>query len=84
MKYVKITVVALLLILLTALVAQNGEPVETRLLFWTVSLPQAAFLMGSAVVGFLIGLVTMLMLRHKPKAKYKPEKPSRSSGEELP
>lgn len=81
MKYVKVTIVALLLIVLTALVAQNGEPVETRLLFWTVSLPQAAFLMGSAVVGFLIGLVTMLILGHKTKAKRKSEKPAESADE---
>jgi uncharacterized integral membrane protein len=45
-------------------VLQNTEPVETRILFVTLSIPGAMLLLGTMIVGFLVGMfATSLLLR---------------------
>lgn len=39
-------------------VLQNTQAVETRLLFLTVTLPNAALLFGTLIIGFAIGVIT--------------------------
>jgi uncharacterized integral membrane protein len=39
-------------------VLQNTQAVETKLLFLTVTLPNAALLFGTLIIGFAIGVVT--------------------------
>lgn len=48
-------VVALLVIIV---VLQNTEQVETKLLFISVSMPRAALLFGTLVIGFALGALT--------------------------
>lgn len=55
----------LLAILAIVLVLQNTEPVETRLLFMTVTMPRAVLLLLTTLVGFAIGLLACLLPRHK-------------------
>lgn len=55
MKVVGIAVVALLIVVV---VLQNTQPVETKLLFFTVTMPNAALLFGTLVIGFAIGVLT--------------------------
>jgi lipopolysaccharide assembly protein A len=55
MKVVGIAVVALLVVIV---VLQNTQSVETKLLFFTVTMPNAALLFGTLVIGFAIGVLT--------------------------
>ena len=55
MKVVGIAVVALLVVIV---VLQNTQSVETKLLFLTVTMPNAALLFGTLVIGFAIGVLT--------------------------
>lgn len=49
---VRLDIAAILIIIV---VLQNSEPVETRLLFASVTMPRAALLVGTAAAGFLSG-----------------------------
>jgi putative membrane protein len=55
LKVVTIVVIALLAVIV---VLQNTQAVETKLLFLTVTLPNAALLFGTLIVGFAIGVLT--------------------------
>jgi uncharacterized integral membrane protein len=39
-------------------VFQNTQIVETKLLFFTVTMPNAALLFGTLIIGFAIGVLT--------------------------
>ena len=52
---VRIAVAVVLVILAVIVVIQNTEPVETRLLFASVTMPRAMLLAGTAGLGFLSG-----------------------------
>lgn len=54
-NYLKIAVAVVLVTLVIIVVLQNTEPVETRLLFASVTMPRAALLAGTTAVGFLSG-----------------------------
>ena len=56
----KLTLVAIGVIALFAVivVSQNTQPVETKLLFLTLTLPNAALLFGTLIIGFAIGVLT--------------------------
>jgi len=58
-KLLAAVVVALLLVVV---VLQNTEPVETRVLFMTVTMPRAALLGLAALIGFTLGLITAYSL----------------------
>lgn len=45
-------------ILLLVIVLQNTEAVETKILFITVTVPRAALLFGTTVVGYVLGIFT--------------------------
>jgi uncharacterized integral membrane protein len=54
----------LIMVLVIAVALQNAEPVETRVLFTTVTVPLVALLLLTLVVGFGAGfLTTWLALR---------------------
>jgi uncharacterized integral membrane protein len=55
LKAVIIGVVALFVVIV---VLQNTQPVETKLLFVTMTLPNAALLFGTLIIGFTIGVLT--------------------------
>jgi putative membrane protein len=52
---IKIVVVAVLALLAVIVVLQNTEQVETKLLFVSLTMPRAALLCGTLVIGFLLG-----------------------------
>lgn len=39
------------------IVLQNTETVETRLLFWSISMPRAVLLLGTSLIGFAAGII---------------------------
>jgi uncharacterized integral membrane protein len=55
LKIVGIAVIALVVVVV---VLQNTQDVETKLLFTTVTMPNAALLFGTFVIGFAIGVLT--------------------------
>ena len=58
MQKIKISAIALLALLVLIVVLQNTESVETKILFFSITMPRAALLFGTLVVGFIIGVFT--------------------------
>lgn len=56
MHRAKLTLVSVLTVVAIIVILQNTEPVETRLLFATVSMPRAVLLLLVLALGFLLGL----------------------------
>jgi uncharacterized integral membrane protein len=54
----KIVAIAVITLLVVIVVLQNTQAVETELLFLTVTMPNAALLFGTLIIGFAIGVLT--------------------------
>jgi putative membrane protein len=54
----KIVVIAVIALVVVVVVLQNTQAVETKLLFLTVTMPNAALLFGALIIGFAIGVLT--------------------------
>lgn len=55
---VKIVGIAIIVLMVVIVVLQNTQSVETKLLFFTVTMPNAALLFGTLIIGFAIGVLT--------------------------
>lgn len=58
MNKLKVIAIAGIALIIVIMVLQNTQVVETKLLFLTVTLPNAALLFGTLIVGFAIGVLT--------------------------
>ncbi len=58
MNKLKLVVIATIALFAVIVVLQNTQAVETKLLFLTVTLPNAALLFGTLIIGFAIGVLT--------------------------
>jgi putative membrane protein len=54
----KIIGIAVIVLIVLIVVLQNTQAVETKLLFLTVTMPNAALLFGTLIIGFAIGVLT--------------------------
>lgn len=54
----KVIGIAALTLLVLIVVLQNTQAVETHLLFLTLTMPNAALLFGTLIIGFAIGVLT--------------------------
>jgi uncharacterized integral membrane protein len=54
----KIVGIAVIVLMAVIVVLQNTQAVETKLLFLTVTMPNAALLFGTLIIGFAIGVLT--------------------------
>ena len=54
----KIVAIAVIALMVVAVALQNTQAVETKLVFFTVTMPNAALLFGTLVIGFAIGVLT--------------------------
>ena len=54
----KIIGIAVIVLIVLIMVLQNTQAVETKLLFLTVTMPNAALLFGTLIIGFSIGVLT--------------------------
>tara|TARA_R110002072_G_scaffold303123_1_gene494618 strand:+ start:17661 stop:17915 length:255 start_codon:yes stop_codon:yes gene_type:complete len=63
LRRVRMLLALTVLVCVTVIVLQNSESVDTRLLFVTVTMPQAALLFGAMLVGFVFGLFSTLWFR---------------------
>lgn len=57
------TIIAILAALTVVIVLQNLERVDTRILFFTISMPRALLLTLTALAGFAVGMLTALKRR---------------------
>lgn len=78
---------AVLLVFCLIVIFQNIESIEVRLLMWSFHLPQAALLISTLAIGYLMGLLTPTLRKfaswrsshRKPSAEPpNPEIPDRS------
>ncbi len=58
MNKLKIAAITIIAVVAVIIVFQNTQAVETKLLFLTLTLPNAALLFGTLISGFAIGVLT--------------------------
>lgn len=54
----RIAGIAIVAILVLVVVLQNTDAVETKVLFVTITVPRAALLFGTLIVGYVLGIFT--------------------------
>lgn len=54
----KVVAIAAITLVVVIVVLQNTQSVETKLLFFAVTMPNAALLFGTLIIGFAIGVLT--------------------------
>ena len=58
MNKLKLLAIAVITLVVLVVVLQNTQAVETNLLFLSVTMPNAALLFGTLIIGFAIGVLT--------------------------
>jgi uncharacterized integral membrane protein len=62
-------VLAALLVVLVALAVQNTRPVEVSWVFGTSQVPLVWLIIFSAILGWLVGMVTGTVIRHSTRRR---------------
>lgn len=62
MERAKLIGLVLLALLGMVIVLQNTEPVETKILFWSITMPRAVLLFGTTMIGFALGTLTTFFM----------------------
>ena len=66
MERFKVIAIGILVLLGVIIILQNTAPVETKLLFFSITMPRAILLMTTTLIGFALGvLVSFYFLRKK-------------------
>ncbi len=66
---IRLAIVLIVAVLVLILVFQNRDSVETKFLFATVTMPRAALLFVTLVIGFAIGVLTAWSLISRSSKK---------------
>lgn len=72
MNRFKMISIAILTILGVIIILQNTEPVETKLLFLSITMPRAILLMGTTLIGFALGILVSFFFQRKEQPKELP------------
>jgi uncharacterized integral membrane protein len=72
MERFKIISTAVLALLGVIIILQNTEPVETKLLFLSITMPRAILLMGTTLIGFALGVLVSFFFKRKDQPKKSP------------
>jgi len=67
MQRFKLITAAILALLGVIIILQNTEPVETKLLFLSITMPRAVLLLGTTLIGFALGVLVSLFLQRNNK-----------------
>jgi putative membrane protein len=67
MERFKLVSIAVLVIVGVLIILQNTQPVETRILFMTITMPRAILLMGTTLIGFALGVLVSFLFQKKEK-----------------
>ena len=62
MQHAKLIVILTLSLLLLIVVLQNTEPVVTKILFISITMPRAVLLFGTTMLGFALGVMVSFMM----------------------
>lgn len=65
MQHTKLIITLILSALIFIVVLQNTEPVVTKILFITITMPRAVLLFGTTTLGFAIGVMVSFMMMKK-------------------
>ncbi len=72
MQHLKLITITLLALLGVIIILQNTEPVETKLLFLSITMPRAFLLMGTTLIGFVLGLLVSFFFKRKGQPQKSP------------
>lgn len=73
MRKVKLIVIVVVSVLAVIILLQNTEPVQARILFWTVLMSRALLMMLMFALGFIAGILVSTYFLRKTSGKAKPE-----------
>ncbi len=65
MTKIKLITALVITALMLIIIVQNREPVETNILFLTVTMPRAALLAFAGLLGFGLGILASILLSGK-------------------
>ena len=74
MKPIRLIAAAVIAILAIIVIAQNTETVETRLLFFSISMPRAVLLISTLLIGYVLGLLSAAIVEVNTKRAAKAKK----------
>ena len=69
MERFKMILIGILALLGVIIILQNTAPVETKLLFLTITMPRAILLMGTTLIGFALGVLVSFIFQRKEPLK---------------
>jgi uncharacterized integral membrane protein len=67
MHRLKLVAIAILALLGVIIILQNTAPVETKLLFFSITMPRAILLVGTTLIGFALGVLASFFIQRKDK-----------------
>ena len=67
MERFKIISIGILALLGVIIILQNTEPVETKLLFLSITMPRAILLMVTTLIGFALGVLVSFYFQRQGK-----------------
>jgi uncharacterized integral membrane protein len=73
MQRFKLIFTAILALLGVIIILQNTEPVETKLLFLSITMPRAILLMGTTLIGFALGVLVSFFFQGRDKPQKLPK-----------
>jgi uncharacterized integral membrane protein len=76
MGRIKLVLVGMAILLIVVIVLQNTDTVETKLLFFSMTMPRAALLFGAMAIGFTAGVLVTNRLALRSRVKDNPDKAS--------
>jgi len=62
MRHITAAILALLGVII---ILQNTAPVETKILFFSITMPRAILLMGTTLIGFALGVLVSFFFKRK-------------------
>ena len=67
MERFKMITTGILALLGTIIILQNTAPVETKILFLTITMPRAILLIGTTLIGFALGVLVSFYFQRREK-----------------
>ena len=72
MKRFKMISIAVLTLLGIIIILQNTAQVETKVLFFSITMPRAILLMATTLIGFALGILVALFFPRKEQSQKLP------------
>ena len=69
MERFKMVSTVVLALLGVVVILQNTAPVETRILFFSITMPRAILLVGTTLIGFALGVLVSFSFQRQNKKK---------------